>query len=91
MHDVVPVGHELLVDVVLVEQRHRLEPREQVVADVADQVVRLGVRRRSLPGVDRWAANQSSTMRVDFVGELLELGGVEDGLLHLATSMARSL
>ena len=45
VHDVVPVAHELLVDVVLVEQRHRLEPGEQVVADVGDEIVRAWCRR----------------------------------------------
>ena len=32
VHDVVPVGHELLVGVVLVEQWHGVEASEQVVA-----------------------------------------------------------
>ena len=83
VHDVVPVGHELLVHVVLIEQRHRLEPGEQVVADGGDEVVRLGV------GVDareRVAVGGEPLGRqvAGVVGELLELGRVEDGLLHLA-------
>ena len=84
VHDVVPVGHELLVDVVLIEQRDWLEAGQQVVADRGDQVVGHGLGIDRLQAIGRCDVNQSSTLPRTSAGELLELGGVEDGLLDVA-------
>lgn len=83
VHDLVPVGHELFVDVVFVEQWDGFEAGQQVVAEGGDQVVRCGVFVDSGECV-AVRGEPVGGQCPGFVGELLELGGVEDGLLDLA-------
>jgi hypothetical protein len=41
MHDIVPVSHELFINVILVEQRNRLDAGQEVVPDRGNEVIRL--------------------------------------------------
>ena len=40
MHRLVPVGHQLLVDVVLIEKWNGLEESQEIVCEAGDQLVR---------------------------------------------------
>jgi hypothetical protein len=82
VYDAVPVGHELFVDVILIEQWRALETSEQVVTDPATQLLRKRVLVEPLqdrPVVGEPLVNLAADCR----GENLKLTGVENRLLNV--------